>query len=235
MKSSFKDKLTRGTLLALTGLVVVLGFFGVLYTDAGQNITFIRELSTWLGHSSRVDHLSTSQMDRFRTQAVLHLKGAENAPYRPALGLNLDSTTIREAANWLQGKGLKCVHGVRGYAFLRCQKVSSKILGLNNSSLIDEMDLSFNAHGKLIAVNMLHRRLSALQGVDLISAISQTLRSSLGLPTKVIGVNDVKTFATAMNSVSIEYNFKDYLAKVTASYLPWSGVVLYEQYMSYKN
>ena len=174
-------------------------------------------------------------MDRFRKQAVLHLKGNDKAPNRPALGFSLDQTTIHEAANWLQGKGLKCIHGVRGYAFLHCHKVSSRALGLDSSSLIDEMDLSFNSQGKLIAVNILRRKLSALQGVDLIAAISQTLKGSLGLPTKIIGINDVKTFALAMNSVSIEYNFKHYLAKVTASYLPWSGVVLYEQYMSYKN
>ncbi len=235
MKPTNKEKMTRGTLLSLTGLVVVFGCFGFLYTEAGQNIPFVRNISSLLGHTARPENISSKQMDQLRMQAVLHLKGSEKAPARPAMGLNLDTTTIREAANWLQSVGLKCVHGVLGYAFLRCQKIPSQTLGLNSNSLIDEMDLSFNSHGKLIAVNILHRKLSALQGVDLISAISQSLRDALGAPTKVIGLNDVKTFSTAMNSVSIEYNFKDYLAKVTASYLPWSGVVLYEQYMSYEN
>ncbi|MDG0818104.1 hypothetical protein [Bdellovibrio svalbardensis] len=239
MKTLLKEKMTRGILLTLSGLVLLFGFFGILNTEIGQHIPVIRELALELGYKSRVDNLSSSQMERFRTQAITHLKGDINAPHRPAIGLNLDSTTIREAANWLQSKGLSCVHGVKGYAFLRCHKIPSKVLGLNSTlnstTVIDEMDLGFNSQGKLISVNLLHRKLSALQGVELINDISQGLRSSLGVPTKMIGANDVKTFATAMNSVSIEYNFKDYLAKVTASYLPWSGVVLYEQYLSYKN
>lgn len=238
MMAVLKEKLTRGVLLSLTGLVIVLGFFGVIHTQAGQQIPFVRELAAWIGYDLPHGDISATQMDHFRTQAVLHLKGDQNAPHRPALGLNLDSTTIRQTADWLQTKGLKCLHGVSGYAFIQCKNVPSASLGLNNDSqanvLIDEVDFSFNSGGKLIAVNLLRRKLSASAGVDLISVISQALKNSLGVPTKIIGQNDISTFAKAMNSVSIEYNFKDYLAKVTASYLPWSGVVLYEQYMSYK-
>lgn len=234
MIAKIKEEISRGVLLALVLLVVAAGFLGFLHTPTAQRIPFIQEATnSILGYSCSPEKLSFAELSSLRTRAISHLQGMQYAPSRPALGLVLDQTTIREASNWLQEKGLSCRHGVNAYAFIKCIRVPANSLGERSFNLIDEMALSFNTKGKLVSINLLRRKLSASDGAKILGDISHSLKSRLGNPTKIFGDIDVKTFTEAMNSVSIEYSFKDYLAKVTASYLPWSGVVLYEQYLSY--
>lgn len=234
MTFKMKEQVSRGVLLTLVVLVVTAGLFGFLHTPAAQRIPFIQEAtSSILGYSCVSEKMSFEELSSLRSRAISHLQGIQYAPSRPALGLILDQTTIREAANWLQEKGLSCRHGVNAYAFIKCNKVPASVLAESSANLIDEMTLSFNSKGRLVSVNLLRRKLTASDGAKIIGDISHSLKTRLGNPTKIFGDIDVKTFTKAMNSVSIEYSFKDYLAKVTASYLPWSGVVLYEQYLSY--
>ena len=140
--------------------------------------------------------------------AFLHTRAGQRIPF------------VKEISTWL---GFRCpadqvsafqVDQLRKLAFAGFQAPSKPAMGL----LLDRTTLNG-------AANWIHEK-----GLN----CSQHLRSFLGNPTRNSGVIDVKTFDRQMDSVSIEYNFKDYLAKVTASYLPWSGVVLYEQYLSFE-
>ena len=232
MQIEFKDSIQRLILASLAVVVICAGSMAFIHTRSGQRIPVVRQLALWLNVNCPADHITSTQMDEWRAKAATILQGDLMAPLRPALGLELNETTIRQAAVWLEDKGLDCVHGVRGYAFLRCHKVDPKILGMSSSTPIDEFDLSFNSKGKLVSVNLLHRKLTPENGVEVFTEIVADLKEDLGMPNKISGDLSVQNFKTPLSAVSVEYNYKDYLAKVTASSLPWSGVVIYEQYMS---
>ncbi len=218
-------------LISVSAVVLSVGGVGFLHTAAGRKLPLGRKLLTLMGVECPLGkNQSAEAVDASRLRGMSVLKGQEAAAVRPALGLKLDESTEFEALEWGKLLKLKCELQIRGGRFLKCRE--PKTQGV--------FTLAFNPAGKLVAVDVFRRRVSVKSIGPLLADLADGLRRQLGEPhetegalTKSYLVNaDDSRVPSTMKTAYVQYHFSNYVAQLTASYLPWSGLTVHEQYSS---
>jgi hypothetical protein len=216
-------------LLAVVGLtlggIVVLG--GVLHLPVA------RPLLARLGAPCPVRAVSAAEVDAARGPALAALRGEADARGRPALGLRLDATTVAEVRDWASRNGISCVAPPRAPHLLACTDVPAGALGLPTSQgRVPDVALAFDAKGVLVAVDALRRGLSPRAAAEAGTALVGRLSAELGAPSERAGDWTAEHLDGPMRTSVVRFRFRDYVAVVTATHVPGSGVVLREQYLS---
>ena len=205
-------------------------FMGLLHTKAG------RPLMAKLGMGCPVNKVTPAQAEAMRQRGLAGLRGVGMAPARPALGLDLDRMTDADVAVWAADQGLDCKSLHKGFVLLQCANVPASAVGEGPSTdKIEQATFAFSPEKKLISVQLFRRGLSGEAAAQILGRIRATLSPRLGAPTDQTG-DETAAFLTSgpMKTVVRRYRYSDYVASITASNLPWSGIALSEQYMSAK-
>jgi hypothetical protein len=207
------------TTMALTVVVLFVGAAGFLHTRQGMRILIRLGAQCPLGKK-----LTAQAVESSRLRGLELEKGRRPASKRPALGLVLDSSSEFDAIEWGRSMHLECSSEVRGERFLKCTEPGTE----------GTTTLAFNPSGKLVAVDVFRKRVSPRSLDPLLTSISRSLESQLGKPQQRVGEMSSRYLSagSAIRTAFFEYHFSNYVAKVTASYLPWSGLVVHEQYSS---
>ena len=201
-KSKLRWAATLGVVVALSVSVKILRWTGMA-CPFGKNLT-------------------AEAVEASRQRGMTALMGTKSAVKRPALGLVLASTTEPQAESWARAHLLECRREVRGMHFLSCKEPGKEAT----------YTLAFNPAGKLVAVDLFRRKVSVESAESLLGSVADTLQNDLGPPHHK-GGEFTRSYLYGGSEVKIsfiEYRFRDYIAMVTASYLPWSGLTVHEQY-----
>lgn len=222
------DRPRAGTLVRIAaGVLLALGGIGWLHTPAGLRLLVA------LGVPCPVRSVPAERVTALRAAALAPLRTLALAPARPApAGLQLDRTTEAEAQAVLARAHARCEPLVRGYRYLRCRGVDAQALALAGPP-VSELWLSFGPAGRLIGVDVYRRGMAAQEVRTVWSAAAARLRDRLGPPAVVLGDPAPEALAALPVQVArVQYRYADYVATVTASHLPGTGLSVREQYMS---
>jgi hypothetical protein len=216
-------------LLAVSGLAlggsIALG--GVLH------MPFARPLLARLGAFCPVRTVSAAEVDAARGPALAALRGEAKAKSRPALGLRLDETTAAQARAWADANGLACTTPPKAAHTLACSNVPAEALGLPRAQgNVHDVALAFDARGVLVAVDALRRGLTPRDAAGAGAAIVNRLSADLGAPSEHAGDWTAEHLDGPLHTSIVRFRFRDYVATVTATHVPGTGVILREQYLS---
>jgi hypothetical protein len=226
MRQLSSHGLRRKAFVALVSLSLITVAIGSMHTRAG------RLLLVKLGVPCPVNRVDPKLVAAARDAAIGRSRGSAAAPTRPALGLQLDASTMAEVSTWATRNHTRCDAITRGYHFLRCRGVSAAALGMVGPP-VSEIWFSFGPTDTLMAINLYRRSMTEAQTEQSWQSAVQRLRQSLGTPTRSTG--DI-TLASLINTpvavARVQYTYADYIATVTASHMPYGGLAVREQYMS---
>ena len=210
---------------SLVALSLVAGLVGALHLPA------LRKLLARLG-GCPAGRVTMAEAQGVRQRGLAAMRGAALARERPALGLALDVTTEAEAARWAQRAGLNCDEVHRGFAYLSCKNVPAAAVG-DGEGIIEELTLAFDGSDWLIGVDALRRNVDAPAAGRLLVDIGSRLRARLGEPADSSGEPSAAYLGGGpMRTAVLRWRFSDYVASIVATALPWSGLVIHEQYGS---
>ncbi|MDE2276648.1 MAG: hypothetical protein KGK09_10155 [Burkholderiales bacterium] len=185
-----------------------------------------------LGVACPVFGATSAQVSDLREMGLGPLRGATPAPARPALGLALDRTTEPQARTWAQARGIACDAITQGYRHLRCRGFDAATVGVAGPP-VSEMWLSFGPQGTLVAVDLYRRGLAPADEALAWRDATARLQAALGPPTSAYGNAAPQALkAQTLAAAGVQYRYADYIASVTASEIPRSGLAVREQYLS---
>jgi hypothetical protein len=209
------------------GVIAALGAIGWMHTPSG-----LRMLAA-LGVPCPINTVPIERVVALRQYGVAPLKALAPAPARPTPGgLVLDRTTEAEAGALLAHAHGHCEAQVRGYHYLRCRGIDASALALSGPP-VSELWLSFNGAGRLIGIDIYRRGMQDDDVRSVWSSAAGRLQSVLGKPSVAFGDPSPQVLAaTPIQTARVQYRYADYVATVTASHLPQSGLSVREQYMS---
>ncbi len=228
----------RGALVILVLVGVALGGIGFLHTPMGRGLPMGMKILTWMGVACPLDRsgLTATQVEASRRLGVQALAGAQFARIRPALeGLELDVTSVPEALAWARSRGIACQLQVKGMRFLRCPDVNpAAFTPVRGVRPIHLLTLAFDPADRLVAVDVFRRKLDSSEASGLMQGLTDSLKKRLGQPTEAMGDFTQQALSGPTMTVALmNFRYKDYLAMLTASYIPWSGgITVHEQYSS---
>lgn len=211
------------------GVLLALGAIGWMHTPSG-----LRFLAA-AGVPCPVNTVTPEQVRQLRSVGLASIRGGAPAPVRPApAGMQLDRTTEAEALALLGRAHAQCEAQVRGYRHLRCRGIDAGALALDGPP-VSELWLSFGPAGRLVGVDVYRRGMDAASLRTVWSSAAARLRGALGAPTLALGDPAPEALAALpIQTARLQYRYADYLATVTASHLPHSGLSVREQYLSAK-
>jgi len=208
---------------------VVTGLIGLMHTPTGM-AAYIKVF----GNRCPVGGgASAAQVENARLSVVRTVRGTRPAPSRPAFGFRLDVSTRAEVDAWIANHSLDCTDR-REHSLLICRAVPGPALGRAGGASIDEVTFAFApVTTKLVNITGVRYQLSAADAVAQTSALKTEMQATLGTPTRSAGeLDEAHMTATAYATVAVVYEFSDYIAELTATNIPGSGVLLREHYMS---
>ncbi|HKB12598.1 MAG TPA: hypothetical protein VKD69_18175 [Vicinamibacterales bacterium] len=187
-----------------------------------------RPLLTRLG-ACPVGRASASEIEEARRIALRSLRGDAPAPARPALGFELERTTLDDVRGWARARAIACDES-RESTLLVCRRVQADALESDVLQPIDEVAFVFRVRDRrLVNVTTLTAGVSPRHAADSFAAIAAALSSSLGAP-EASRLPPQRWDGT--RPAFVRYRYLDYVADVSAMQLPGRGIVMREQYMS---
>jgi len=170
------------------------------------------------------------QTEIARRAALKKLRGATPAPARPALGFDLESTTLADVQAWGRARGIACQASMQD-TLLKCESVPAGAVTTRASGTFDEVAFGFRlADHRLVTVTTISSGLDVSAAATRFTAIAEMMEGALGaaptakrLPT---------TAWDARGPVFVEYRYVDYIAGVSAMGMQGRGVVMREHYTS---
>ena len=159
----------------LAGLCVAVAAIGGMHTPSG------RVLLAKLGVPCPVNTVDPRLVLAVHDDALARSRGTAPAPSRPALGLQLDGSTVAQVTAWAAREHAQCDAITRGYHFLRCRGVPSASLGLEGPP-VSEIWFSFGPSNKLVAINLYRRSMTEKETRQSWEVAVQALQQRLGKP-----------------------------------------------------
>jgi hypothetical protein len=223
-----RSRATHPAAVTAGAVVVAFGLVGLAHAP------FARSLLMSVGGCPVAGARMTPGLaERARQLALAGDRPGITAPWRPALGFALGSTTIPEARRWARRERVDC--GETRPGLMTCAGVAPEALGAGpTQGKIDELTLAFDPQGRLVNMTTLRAHLTPLLAATEARAIVASLAERLGPAQRRGGDFEVSSLgATPARSIStVAYRFDDYVADVTAMNAPSSGPSIREHYMS---
>jgi hypothetical protein len=217
----------RARILALLGgtCAGLVGLIGLLHTPYG------RPLMRRLGAACPAAKVSPAEVETVRLRAVAALRTEVPSPARPAVGQQLDVSRAADVTAWAHARRLACVESTRPSHTIRCEGSDGERARDPRMPPIDQIVFAFAPDGRLVSVDRLRSRLTAVQASRLFGQAADDLAAALG-PGRLAGDATPDYLASgSMHLARLAYRFSDYLATVTAMNVA-GRVVMHEQYES---
>lgn len=219
---SRKKWIWRGIGSVLYLLLLIFLFFGYLHTPPGRSWAWGQKLLSRVGYSCP---------DDFRYKPLQEIKGVRASPTKSIWGLTLNQTSEYQLIQWVQRRKINCDKRRIGYSYIKCPNVPLKKLGFPIENSRGELNFVFDSRSKLIFVGLLHRKLQSEKALEILNTLSEDLNKRLGKPSRAPASMSLADLDSEKNSVSYEYRFKDYVARITATKVSSAGIILYEQHV----
>ena len=169
------------------------------------------------------------EVEAARREALRKLRGTDPAPGRPALGFELESTTLAAVHAWAKAAGIACEVSMQD-TLVKCEEVPAGAVTTGGSGTLDEIAFGFRlADHRLVNITTISVGLAVKAAVSRFNGIAAALDEALGPPTRKRLPSDAWD---AKGPVFVEYRYADYIATVSALDLPGRGLVLREHYVS---
>jgi len=212
---------------ALFGVVGTLGIatcaIGALHTKAGH--PYLMRLASLAG--CPIGGANATQTESVRRAAVARDRGAEVAPARPALGFELDRTTVLDVRRWAEANRIECTE-YRGATFVSCTNVSPSALRLPAShGDASEVAFAFTPEGPLVSVTALYSHQNPVNAMAIATRAKAQMENNLGPAPQSAG-----SFEVPGGVATLSYRYRDYAADMTSARVPGSGFVVREAYTS---
>ncbi len=170
---------------------------------------------------------SPQRVEEVRRAALLKDRGTAPAPARPALGFELDASTLADVRAWEKRTGQDCTEEREG-TLVRCRDVPAVAVGRPAwEGTIGEVSFGFSPRGPLVNVAVLYNHRAAEDTARIALDAKASLERELGSPHV-----DAGSFAATGTTATLSYRFHDYEADMTAVKIPGSGFAVREQYSS---
>ncbi len=224
-------RLARSTVRAGLAVVATVGLLsaavGFLHTPAGHPL--LMRLAGVGG--CPVGKASAADVDAVRSAVLAKDKGAHPAPSRPALGFDLDRTTVADVRVWRERAGASCTE-YRDATLMLCRDVPEARAfpatpARASRGVMTEISFGFSLDGKLTSVATLYTGRAGDEASRMGEATEADLAVSLGPAHQRAG-----SFAERGSVATLSYRFSDYAVDVTASEVSGSRHVLRESFMS---
>jgi hypothetical protein len=217
----------RARIVALVGgaCAGLVGLIGILHTPYG------RPLMRRLGAACPVAKVAPGEVEAVRLRAVAALRTEVPSPARPAVGQTLDVSRAADVTGWAHARRLACVEAARPSHTIRCEGSDGERPRDPRVPPVDQFVFAFAPDGRLVSVDRLRSRLTAVEASRLFGQAADDLAVVLG-PGRLAGDATPDYLASgSMHLARLAYRFSDYLATVTVMNV--SGrVVMHEQYES---
>jgi hypothetical protein len=218
MRTWLKALLASGAvLLSLVGLV------GFAHTQAGKPM--LHWLAAQAGCPASFDTANAATVEAYRTRRLQKNAGTLAANATPALGFELGVTSREQVAQWIQERGLSC-EPLRQNSVLQCRDVDD-----GAAPRIADLHLQFDTRDVLVAVDVQRQPVCSHEAVQRIKRLNASLSKSVGPATAKSGaLNAEKLEQQRFASAGLEFRYRNYLAKLSASHLGQDGITVREQY-----
>lgn len=222
-----RAKWIRVSIYAVSVLAALTVFVGFLHTKAG------RPLLARFGVGCPVK-ASPEAVEAARDHSARAQRGVEMAASRPALGFELGKATLADVKAWAEAKHVECEDRREG--LLRCTNVPPAALG-STGPIFEKVDFGFVlATNQLVNINAWRKGLSSTAAASQLNELADTMQQQLGAPTKESGARTAQYLGSGpMRTAVVQYRFKDYIADLSATNIPGSGLALREHYMSVRD
>jgi len=218
----------KAALSTLALPILGVGLIGFAHTPAGRPL--LGWLATAAGCPMPNGKATPAQREAFRVGALRQAGGSVPATSRPALGFVLEATTLDDARTWADASGGRCETDA-GAAALRCRDVPAPAVGgAAGDPPVDDLLLSFGPDGRLVAVDAMRRGLRPDAASEAMATLAAKLERDAGPPAVAPAAPALG--AGKLGQASVRFRFSNYAADLSATSLPWSGVMLREQYSS---
>jgi hypothetical protein len=237
----------RRGIAAASILAGVVAGVGALHTSWG------RPLLARLGGCPAA-RVTAADVDGLRRLGLNGIRGARQAPARPALGFLLDRTTPDDVQAWASRAAVTCTAKKRGLVSLHCPNVARAVLPIamtgdhgagagqnardvqtHEPAVIEDLALTFGPAGRLVSVDAFTRGLPADTAAAAFSSSGARLASVLGPATDGVGDDSAGQGPTRvpapLGTARRRFRFNDYVAIVSLTNLS-SGLAVREQYLS---
>ena len=193
------------------------------------HLPMARPLLALMGSLCPVGRASAREIEDARRLALRSLRGVRKAPSRPALGFDLEQTTLDDVRAWARARAIDCDLS-RESTLLVCRGVPAAALGSGAQAAIDEAAFVFRlGDRRLVNVATLTSGVAAKAAADSLAADAASLAASLGAPdARRVPPPDWD----GTGPMFVRYRYADYIADLSAMRLPGRGIVMREQFMS---
>ncbi|KYG68073.1 hypothetical protein AZI87_02075 [Bdellovibrio bacteriovorus] len=219
------------TSLLIGGSLLFLALFGSHLEPMIRSNVATQKFLIWVNSPFSSQKVNAEDLDEMRREPLQAQRGTLPSPSKKVWELTLNETTEAQLADWIRHRKIACSKSSKGYNYIKCKKVPLVALGLPYVNSFAELDFTIDAHNRLIFVGLLHRQLETVKALSLLENISASLNSRLGSPSRSPASLTPEELDHSLEALSYEYKFKDYIARVTASKLSTTGIILYEQHI----
>ena len=185
-----------------------------------------------------VQHGTPAQIDRGHeiTAAAIRSSATQAAPARPALGFALDQSTKQDLSTWAEKHEVSCKPISGNDNLQKCSDVPAEAVGQDASfGKLEEVTFEFRSTGELTTVQTMRRGLTAPDAARISSALEKSAAALLGEPSTTGGEATAEHLSAGfMRTFVAEHRFTDYRAKVSATNMAHTGVMVREDYTSAK-
>lgn len=196
---------------------------GALHTKPGR--TYLMRFASFSG--CPIGGASAAQTESVRRAAVAHDRGVDTAPFRPALGFQLDRSTVADVRAWASSHRIDCAE-YREATYVSCAHVPAGALSLPSSNgELSEVSFAFTREGPLVSVTALYSHQSDVNASAIARRAKAEMEQQLGPAPKTAG-----SFDLPGGVATLSYRYRDYAADMTTARVPGSGFVVREAFTS---
>lgn len=183
-------------------------------------------LASAAGCPVSLDGGDAATVESYRLEQAVRMRGEFVEKSRPALGFDLGVTTRDQVLAQLGGAA-SCDWS-RERTVLRCVDQGVRIAA---GVPIADLFIQFNLDGVLVAVDAMHEEVGAVRALARLDERQTQLDAAVGPLTARTGVSDSAQLAGSnLRRSAIEYRYRNYLARISATNFGDRGVRVREQY-----
>jgi hypothetical protein len=215
------------TALGLAGFcAVATAVIGVAHTPWGRPLLKLPLLSALASHAGcPVGAIEPADFEKVRRTKLQGDVGNEPAKAHPALGFTLGESRRADVERWVTAQNASCKPGFVK-SVLECSDVAAR-----DAPLITRLRLQFDEQERLVSVDLFRNAGEPEAAVARFVELGNQLDERVGPATSQVGTPTVAFMKRSpFQTVARQYNYRDYVAKVTIVNFGKRGLRLREQF-----
>ncbi|HEX2735941.1 MAG TPA: hypothetical protein VHM70_30280 [Polyangiaceae bacterium] len=200
----------------------LIGLIGFAHTKAGRPLLHL--LANTAGCPVDFEGGDPKAVEAFRVDHLLRQEGTAAALSHPALGFELGQSTRADVERWLGSVNARC-ESTRHDSVLSCDLPARE-----RQPGIDDLHLQFDAENRLVALDLFRPEACSSDAIGHLKQLQRELSRRVGPVTGHAGKLSSSYLESPYRRTAFEYNYKHYVARVSATNLAARGVRIREQY-----